>query len=236
MDKCATCGTPDGTKVRGTPVYLRPCVCFEFAFCGEPCLQAHEHSRVVDERHYAPPVEAVSDFGKGLKRRLLGNRYEVLLLDYVKIIRDAAGEFNKDGKISKTSKELLMRTFPEKFKDLVSKKNGDFVEQSVRGYSEAVVALMTENEIESEIAAEKLHNASEGLLDIWTKARLREKSKTAIKNAWRTFDQHLASFIVQVALSGDQGLKHADVSVAYTSLVTVARRVGLVLNGQNAAE
>lgn len=236
MDRCAHCGTRDGAEIRGTPVYLRPCVCFEYAFCGEPCLQAHEHSRVVDELHYSPPVEAVSDFGKGLKRRLLGNRYEVLLVDYVKIIRDAAGEYQADGKISKTSKELLMHTFPERFKDLVSKKNGDFVEESLRGYSEAVVNLLIENEIEPEIAAIKLHNASQGLLDVWTKARLRDKSKTAIKNAWRTFDQHLGSFIVQVALSGEAGLKHPDVTVAYNSLLTVARRVGLVLNGQNATD
>ena len=233
MDKCTNCGAKDGSKLGGNTVSLRPCVCFEYAFCGEACLQAHPHFGLNDAAHYAPPIEALTDWTRGVKRRVLGNRYEVLLVEYAMAVREAAGEFAETKTISKSSKEMLTRTFPEKFGNLVGGKNASFVDETARGYGKVVLDLMRENEIEAQVAIVQLEAASHGLLDIWSKTRLREKSKEAIRNAWRTFNEHLGSFITQVAISVG-GVKSAEVTVAYNSLVTVARRVGLVLNGQNA--
>ena len=233
MDKCSACGARDGSKLGSSTVSICPCICFEFAFCGEACLQAHEHSRVDDSAHYSPPIEALTDWTRGVKRRVLGDRYEVLLVQYVMTVREAAQEYATNKALSKTSKEMLMRTFPEKFGNMVSSKHASFVDETARGYSKVVIDLMTENEIEAQVAIMQLETASRGLLDIWSKTRLREKSKEALRNAWRTFNEHLGSFITQVATSVT-GVKSAEVTVAYNSLITVARRVGHVLNGQNA--
>jgi hypothetical protein len=233
MDKCYTCGARDGSELRGTTVSIRPCVCFEFAFCGETCLQAHEHYGVNDATHYAPPIEALRDYGRGVKNRVLGDRYDVILVEYAIAVREAAGEYAENKAISKRSKELLMRSFPEKFGSLVSGKHASFVEETARGYSKVVIDLFKESEIDAGVATIQLEAASSGLLDIWVKVRLRERSKEAIRNAWRSFNEHLGSFVTQVALSVS-GLKSAEVNVSYNSLITVARRVGLVLNGRDA--
>ena len=224
MDKCAKCGARDGEQVGGSPVSLRPCVCFEYAFCGDACLQAHEHFNLEDEAHYEPSIDL------RFRRVIHKGDYPTLLLEYTEgVILTLQAQFTG----SQISEELfvnLTETLPKRFAAEVHERERMAMKTALADYSSGIM-----QNIRDLTATEKLlRTPSRTLIRIWESENKLSFQRSSVATAWNTYTTAVLTLLGDVFGAFDLGTAPFDsteVRHDIQDLRRLSNAVGRVLNG-----
>jgi hypothetical protein len=219
MDKCAKCGSADGDKVRGNTISLRPCVCFALVFCGDSCLQAHEHSRLNDEAHFQPSIDV------NFRRTFHRGQYPELLLKFTDNLVEYVKSMWATNKVTPEMQERFYNA-PYAFDAVVAKKERASLHRAIKDYLDGLVQITTTGSIDRVL----LDTPSKTLIRIWKSENKLTLQRSSVDTAWTTYTSAIIKFFEDVI-----GSSGNFSSVAVMSDISDLRRlsdaVGRVLNG-----
>jgi hypothetical protein len=224
MDKCDNCGARDGQQIGGSAVSLRPCVCFEYAFCGEACLQAHEQSRVVDEIHAEPSIDL------RFRRIIRKGDYPTLLLEYTEAVIQMLETHFSGTAITNDQFVTLTETLPKRFAEEVNERERLAVRTALADYSSGIlqnVRIMV-------ISDKLLRTPSKTLIRVWESENRLAFQRSSVATAWDTYTTAMIKLLADVFLIyglDSPPFESTEVRHDVQDLRRLSNAVGRVLNG-----
>jgi len=219
MDKCAKCGAIDGQEIRGTPVSLRPCVCFAYVFCGETCLQAHPHSKLEDEAHFQPSIDV------NFRRTFHRGSYPKLLLKLSNRIIEYQKQWQGTSGITQDMQDRLFKS-PFAFATQVSTKERPALQSALKDYIAGIVQITTTGSVDRVL----LDTPSQTLMRIWKSENKATFQRSSVEVAWTTYTSAVVKFLEDV-ISSEGNFTSSQVLNDIADLRRLSDAVGRVLNG-----
>lgn len=223
MDKCEHCGAKEHEQVGHEVVSLRPCVCMEMAFCSEKCLQANKHYDLCYSYIDRPKFRRILRMG----------RHPAILLEYVNTLVEITRLLNQSQALSNELWKRFQVTIIQKFKNEVSKKDQEPLENALEDFNKAIIQRIQEPGYNAE---REMNTASATMVRIWKSANRVALQWTSVETAWKTFQTAILKFLNDVELGGTTPFDEANVRSDIADMKRLADAVGRVLNGGRWAE